>query len=164
MRDPGTVIRVPRRRFFSLLWQRLLEPGHGYVLIAEHEGRPAAAAVFLTAGETVVYKYGASDERLWDVRANHVLFHEAIRRSCDEGLRSFDFGRTDFADRGLREFKLGWGATTEPQPMYVRAVRGATPRFDVAAPGIRFLTGLWRSLPRNLADALGPAVCRRWLA
>ena len=74
-----------------------------------------------------------------------------------------DFGRS-LRDSTALSFKLGWGATTEPQPMYVRAVRGATPRFDVAAPGIRFLTGLWRSLPRNLADALGPAVCRRWLA
>jgi CelD/BcsL family acetyltransferase involved in cellulose biosynthesis len=104
---------VQRRRFFSLLWRHLLAEGHGYALIAEHEGVPAAAAVFLTAGPTVVYKYGASDERLWGVRPNHALFWHAIRASCVEGRTRLDFGRTDFDDTGLREFKLGWGAAEE---------------------------------------------------
>jgi CelD/BcsL family acetyltransferase involved in cellulose biosynthesis len=101
---------VQRRRFFSLLWRHVLQPGGGYVLLAYHEGRPAAGAVFLTAGQTVVYKYGASDERRWGVRPNHVLFRDAIRRSCAEGRTVFDFGRTDSDDAGLREFKRGWGA------------------------------------------------------
>jgi CelD/BcsL family acetyltransferase involved in cellulose biosynthesis len=104
---------VQRRRFFSLLWRHLLAPGHGYALIAEHEGRAAAAAIFLTAGRTTVYKYGASDERLWSVRPNHVLFRDAIRRACADGHTAFDFGRTDFEDEGLRQFKLGWGAAEE---------------------------------------------------
>jgi CelD/BcsL family acetyltransferase involved in cellulose biosynthesis len=101
---------VQRRRFFSLLWRNVLAEGHGYALLAEHDGRPAAGAVFLTAGQTVVYKYGASDERLWGVRPNHAIFWHAIRAACAEGHRHLDFGRTDFADAGLREFKLGWGA------------------------------------------------------
>src|SRR5207253_11199806 len=54
-------VPVQRRRFFALLWRRLIEPGHGYALVAEHDGRPAAAAVFLAAGRTTVYKFGASD-------------------------------------------------------------------------------------------------------
>lgn len=104
---------VQRRRYFALLWRHMLAAGHGYALIAEHEGRPAAAAIFLTAGRTTVYKYGASDERLWSVRPNHLLFREAIRHACADGHAAFDFGRTDFDDQGLREFKLGWGACEE---------------------------------------------------
>jgi CelD/BcsL family acetyltransferase involved in cellulose biosynthesis len=104
---------VQRRRYFALLWRHMLAAGHGYALIAEHDGRPAAAAIFLTAGRTTVYKYGASDERLWSVRPNHLLFCDAIRRACADGHQAFDFGRTDFGDAGLREFKLGWGATEE---------------------------------------------------
>ncbi|MDX6467480.1 MAG: hypothetical protein QOI27_2520 [Gaiellaceae bacterium] len=104
---------VQRRRFFSLLWRHLLAEGHGCALIAEHEGVPAAGAVFLTAGTTVVYKYGASDERLWGARPNHAIFWHAIRAACADGRERLDFGRTDFADTGLREFKLGWGAAEE---------------------------------------------------
>ena len=116
---------VQRRRFFSLLWRHVLEPGGGYALLAYHEDRPVAGAVFLTAGGTAVYKFGASDERHWGVRPNHLLFRDAIARSRAEGRTAFDFGRTDFADTGLREFKRGWGAT-EHDLVYSTLGGGAT--------------------------------------
>jgi len=34
----------------------------------------------------------------------------AIRWGCEHGYRSFDFGRSDLASRGLRQFKDSWGA------------------------------------------------------
>jgi hypothetical protein len=144
---------VQRRRFFALLWRRLLEPGHGHVLIAEHEGRPAAAAIFLTAGRTTIYKYGASDERLWGVRPNHLLFREAIARAVAEGHAAFDFGRTDFDDAGLRAFKRGWGADEEelvhsclggaPAPARgARAAALARRTLQVAPPWVSRAAGL----------------------
>lgn len=101
---------VQRKRYFSLLWRRVLDPGGGYVLLARHAGVPVAGAVFLTAGRTVVYKYGASDERSWKLRPNHALFNAAIAKSCTENRAMFDFGRTDLGDEGLCAFKRGWGA------------------------------------------------------
>jgi CelD/BcsL family acetyltransferase involved in cellulose biosynthesis len=121
---------VQRRRFFSLLWRRVLSAGHGEVLLAVHHGRPVAGAVFLRAGRTVFYKYGASDERSWHVRPNHLIFWTAIREACEDGFVRFDFGRTDFDDIGLRDFKRGWGSD-ESELTYstlggdVRGVAGA---------------------------------------
>jgi CelD/BcsL family acetyltransferase involved in cellulose biosynthesis len=140
---------VQRRRFFSLLWRHVLEPGHGYALLAHHDGRPAAGAVFLAAGRTVVYKYGASDERLWSVRPNHALFWAAIRRSCDEGRTRFDFGRTDLDDDGLRAFKLAWGAAEEELVYSVLGGQAHAPRGSRAA----------RAARRTL-QASPPWVCR----
>jgi lipid II:glycine glycyltransferase (peptidoglycan interpeptide bridge formation enzyme) len=37
------------------------------------------------------------------------LLWEAIRWAMARGCRTFDFGRTDLADNGLREFKARWG-------------------------------------------------------
>lgn len=102
-------IPVQPRRYFGLLWRRIVEPGHGVLLIAEREGLPVAAAVFLASAGVCVYKYGASDERHWSVRPNHVLFWEAIRWAGARGCRTFDFGRTDLDDQGLRDFKSRWG-------------------------------------------------------
>jgi CelD/BcsL family acetyltransferase involved in cellulose biosynthesis len=107
-------VPVQPRRFFSLLWRYLLEPGHGHVLVAEAAGRPVAAAVFLSGGRTLTYKYGASDSEFWRLRPNHALFWTAIRAACADGYERFDFGRTDFEDTGLREFKSGWGGVEEP--------------------------------------------------
>jgi CelD/BcsL family acetyltransferase involved in cellulose biosynthesis len=110
-------VPVQPLRYFRLLWRRLLEPGLGTVLIAELGGVPVAAGVFLAFGGTCIYKYGASDERHLDARPNHLLFWEAIRWAMARGCRTFDFGRTDIADTGLREFKSRWG-TVERECAY----------------------------------------------
>jgi CelD/BcsL family acetyltransferase involved in cellulose biosynthesis len=102
-------VPVQPLRYFRLLWRRVLQPGLGIVLIAELDGVPVASGVFLAAGSTCVYKYGASDERRWSARPNHLVFWEAIRWATAQGCRRFDFGRTDLDDRGLREFKSRWG-------------------------------------------------------
>jgi CelD/BcsL family acetyltransferase involved in cellulose biosynthesis len=107
-------VPVQPRRFFELLWERMIEPGHGFVLVAEAEGAPAAAGVFLSWNGTTVYKFGASDDALLRVRPNHLLLWDAIRRSCERGDRTFDFGRTDFDNAGLRSFKSGFGAGERP--------------------------------------------------
>lgn len=95
---------------FILGFQELFRQDLGFVLVARHEGRPLAAAVFLTSGDTMLYKYGASDERHLELRPNNLLFREAIGLACERGLRWLDFGRTDFGHDGLRSFKLGWGS------------------------------------------------------
>jgi len=103
-------VPVQRRRFFELLWDRVLAPGGGYVLLAELDGSAVASAVFLTDARTTIYKYGASDHRQWKKRPNHALFWEAIWDASERGHRRFDFGRSEFADEGLRRFKRQWGA------------------------------------------------------
>jgi CelD/BcsL family acetyltransferase involved in cellulose biosynthesis len=102
-------VPVQPRRYFAHLWWEMVAPGHGFVMVAEAGGAPAAAAVFLVHGSTVTYKYGASDPALLHLRPNHLLFWTAIRWACRAGYRHFDFGRTDLGDEGLREFKSRWG-------------------------------------------------------
>ncbi len=96
--------------FFRHLWEQMIAPGHGFILISYIDEVPAAAAVFLLGSTTVTYKYGASDAAYWSRRPNHPLFWEAIRWSCEHDYRVFDFGRTDCHNEGLRSFKRGWGA------------------------------------------------------
>jgi CelD/BcsL family acetyltransferase involved in cellulose biosynthesis len=38
----------------------------------------------------------------------------AIRWGCENGFREFDFGRSDLAGTGLRQFKDSWGAVESP--------------------------------------------------
>lgn len=102
------------RRLFEALWTHMVEPGLGFVLLAIHEGRPVAGAVFLDWNGRVVYKFGASAQRYWPLRPNNLIFWEAIRRGCESGARELDFGRSDLEDEGLRAFKASWGAVEEP--------------------------------------------------
>jgi CelD/BcsL family acetyltransferase involved in cellulose biosynthesis len=101
-------------RFFRLLWDRFLATGLGFVNLAFHAGRPIAGAVFLAWNGTLIYKYSASDPTAWGLRPNNLVLWTAIRWGCLNGFQSFDFGRTDLDNRGLREFKDGWGTQEEP--------------------------------------------------
>ena len=52
---------------------------------------------------------------------------EAIRAACREGMREFDFGRTDLGHEGLRSFKAAWG--TDERAL-VHTTFGAAPASD----------------------------------
>jgi lipid II:glycine glycyltransferase (peptidoglycan interpeptide bridge formation enzyme) len=126
-------VPVQPSRFFALLGERVLDRGLGFVLTARVDGQPAAAAVFLEWNGTLVYKYGASDPRFWDARANNLLFWTAIRDAALRGCHTLDFGRSDLADDGLRRFKAGWGAREEP--LHYTVFGGSNPQQDEPAGG-----------------------------
>jgi CelD/BcsL family acetyltransferase involved in cellulose biosynthesis len=152
-------VPVQPRRFFRLLWDNTIATGLGSLLIVEAAGQPIAAAVFLTWNETVIYKFGASDESSWSLRPNHLLFWHAIRAACEQGCRWFDFGRTDIGQEGLRNFKLSWGAVEEP--LFYGMVSG-TPESAPSADGMatRVLGPVIRHGPLLLCRAVGETLYR----
>jgi CelD/BcsL family acetyltransferase involved in cellulose biosynthesis len=108
-------VPVQPRRFFDLLWVRLVQSGLAFILLADAGGeRAVAGALFLTAGGTTIYKFGASDLASRGLRPNHLIFWTAIKDACRRGDHRFDFGRTDLDNPGLRAFKRGWGADERP--------------------------------------------------
>lgn len=98
----------PKR--FIRRFEELFDAGLGFVELVFDEHEPIAAAVFLTFNGTVTYKYGASDAGKLAKRPNNLLFSEVIRRACEAGFHTLDFGRTDIGNDGLRSFKRSWGA------------------------------------------------------
>ncbi len=107
-------IPVQPRRFYTLLWRRLIEPGYGFLLLAYAGATPIAGGIFLHASRTLTYKYGASSREHWHLRPNPLLFWTAIQIGCASGAETFDFGRTELKDEGLRTFKRNWGTCEEP--------------------------------------------------
>jgi CelD/BcsL family acetyltransferase involved in cellulose biosynthesis len=139
------------RRFFRLLWERLIARDLGYVLVASSDAVPAAAAVFLRFNGVLTYKYGASNESMWKLRPNNLLFWEAIRLGCEDGDRLLDWGRTDLGNEGLRDFKRGWAA--DEQRVTYRALGEAG---ALARPGGgRLLETVIRRSPPWVSRAVG---------
>jgi CelD/BcsL family acetyltransferase involved in cellulose biosynthesis len=107
-------VPIQPRRFYTLLWQRMLEPGHGSLLLAYHEDLPIAGAIFLRGGGTVVWKYGASLRSHWKLHPNPLILWTAIEQACTSGAKVLDFGRTELGHDGLMVFKRSWGAEETP--------------------------------------------------
>jgi len=151
-------VPVQPLRYFSLLWRHILEPGLGFLLIARAEGRPVAAGVFLAWRDTVVYKYGASNAAAWRLRPNNSVLWHAIAWACENGYSTFDFGRTESANAGLREFKRGWG-TEETSLDY--AVMGAAPASgSTSERAARLVAPVIRRAPLFVCRGIGRALYR----
>jgi len=144
------------RRFFEAFWRRIIEPGLGFVLLAQHNGAAIAGAVFLEWNGLMVYKYGASDHRSWPLRPNNVLFWECVRAGWERGVRTLDFGRSDLENEGLRRFKESWGATEEPL-VYTSLGRKQK---SGAGIGERILRPVVRTSPTWVGRTLGEALYR----
>ena len=95
--------------FFQKVYDHIISRGLGFVALASHGGRNIAGAVFLHFGGEGIYKYGASDMKFQDLRANNLVMWEAIRWLSNNGYKNFRFGRTELENEGLRQFKNGWG-------------------------------------------------------
>jgi CelD/BcsL family acetyltransferase involved in cellulose biosynthesis len=148
---------VQPRRFFRLLWSRMIQPGLGRVLLADVGAETVAGAVFLTWNRSVVYKYGASNPRYWPLRPNNLLFWDAIKWACENGYERLDFGRTNLNAPSLRRFKLGW-ATQEHPLEYTLLGSAATNGLRGEPP--RIVRSAIRRSPRWVVRALGEILYR----
>lgn len=150
-------VPVQPRRYFVRLWQRILEPGLGFCLLAFSDHRPLAGGVFLAWKDTVVYKYSASDHRYLNLRPNYVLLWEAVRWSGANGYSALDLGRTDFDNRGLRHFKSSWGAREAPLVYSTLGDAGGSGLTSRAAP---LLSPVIRRSPASVCRAIGELLYR----
>ena len=191
--------------FFAAIQKHVIDAGHGFVVVgrvaprapscASHPAdsprnpnpnpnlRPPAiaASVYFHFGNHAIYKFGASDLRYQDLRANNLVMWTAIqhlgnwgrRQLCrgegsqlagrdagapnegeDRGISRLDLGRTDVSNEGLRAFKLGWG-TTETRLPYFRYDFGSK-TYVVEAGTSRFAGGLGWGLSRACRGMPGP--------
>jgi hypothetical protein len=147
----------PPVTFFQRLRQLLLFPGRGVIVLARVGSRPVAGAVYLHSGTKVHYKYGASDERDQQLRANNLVMHHAIAWHAQQGFRQLDFGRTSLGNEGLRRFKLGWGPR-EARLDYLRLALPSGQPMNAPDQAGGWQTPFFRHLPLAANRLLG-----RWL-
>jgi CelD/BcsL family acetyltransferase involved in cellulose biosynthesis len=150
-------VPVQPRRYFVRLWERILEPGLGFCLLAQNGDSTIAGAVFLAWRSTVVYKYAASDRRFLGLRPNYALLWEAIRWSGANGYEAMDLGRTDLDHGGLRHFKRAWGAREEP---LVYSKLGDNRGQEFSSRGASLLSPVIRHSPPSVCRAIGELLYR----
>jgi hypothetical protein len=99
--------------FFLNIYEHIIKPGLGFIVLARRGSRPIAAAVFFRFGKNAIYKYGASDKRFQEFRANNLVMWQGIQLLARTGVEKLHFGRTDCDNDGLRRFKLSWNTQEE---------------------------------------------------
>ena len=143
--------------FFVNIQRHLIDAGHGFIVIVRGQRRPLAAAIFFKFGRHAIYKFGASDERLQEFRANNLAMSEAIKNLADGGAEILHFGRTEKENEGLRRFKLSWGATEE-EISYARFEMGSGSWKGAQPAGSRLYKHVFRALPASLNRLAGAMI------
>ena len=94
-------------RFFERIVDRYF-PDRGFLLMAEDGRKTIAAMLFLIHGDTLYYKFSASDVTALQVHPNHLLLWHAVKEAIGMGLGSIDLGIS--TDESLARFKRRLGA------------------------------------------------------
>jgi hypothetical protein len=161
----GLHVRTRRRHglppqpltFFLNIHEAIIKTGLGFIVLAQRETKPIAAAVFLHSGATALYKYGASDERIQEFRGNNLVMWEGIRRLAGQGLKTLHFGRTSVENDSLRRFKLSWG-TKEEIIEYFRFAFGPNMWVNSCRNASQFDNRLFRRLPLAVNRVAGSLI------
>ena len=81
------------------------------IRVASKDDQPVASIITLFFKDTMVYKYGCSDSRFSRFGGMSLLFWNAIKEAKAAGASDFDFGRSDYNNKGLIAFKDHWGTS-----------------------------------------------------
>ncbi|MGB6164098.1 MAG: GNAT family N-acetyltransferase [Pseudonocardiaceae bacterium] len=105
---------------FDHIWDAFARDGAIVTMLARTGDELIAGAVFLTWGDTLYYKFGASRHDHLALRPNDAIFWAGIRWGVQRGARLVDWGLSDLDQPGLIAYKRKW-ATEERRIVTLRA-------------------------------------------
>jgi lipid II:glycine glycyltransferase (peptidoglycan interpeptide bridge formation enzyme) len=143
------------KKFFDNLFKHVIQTGRGFLLLAYYQQKPVGGGLFLTTGKIIHYKYNASDpDVLGKITPNHAVTWHALKKGCEEGFQSFNFGRTSPDNKGLMRYKTMWGSRELDCPyFYFPDVNGAS-SVKEKNMNYRIFTSMWSRLPNFLSEAI----------
>ena len=140
--------------FFLNIYQEIIEPGFGFVVLAKQSGRTLSGAVFFRFGKKAVYKFGASDETLQEFRGNNLVIWEGIKFLAQDSVESLHLGRTSLGNTGLRRFKQSW-STQEEVIEYYRCERASGHWITEEDQSSGLHTAAFRRMPSGINRLVG---------
>ena len=111
--------------------------------------------------EQVLPYYGGGGLLARKFAGNDYMYWCVMEKACQEGVRVFDFGRSQIGS-GAYNFKKYWGF--EPEPLFYQhnLIRAAElPKLSPDNPKYHRAIAMWRRLPLAAAALLGPPIARR---
>jgi FemAB-related protein (PEP-CTERM system-associated) len=149
---------MPKRYFETLL--RVFGKDCEVLTVTTADGQLLSSVLSFYFRDEVLPYYAGDDEAARDLAANDFKYWELMRRSCERGLRLFDYGRSKVGT-GPYSFKKNWGF--EPQPLhyeYRLYKRDSIPQNNPNNAKYKLFIEAWRRMPIGLANWLGPHIVR----
>lgn len=149
---------LPKRYFEAL--QSEFDSDFEILTVTSKDGQPLSSVLSFYFRDEVLPYYAGDEISARDLAANDFKYWELMRRSCERGLKVFDYGRSK-KGTGSYAFKKNWGF--EPEPLnyeYFLYRRDDIPQNNPSNVKYRMLIEAWRRMPISLANWLGPYIVR----
>lgn len=149
---------MPKRYFEALL--QTFGDDCEILTVAGTDGQLLSSVLSFYFRDEVLPYYAGDDESARHLAANDFKYWELMRRSCERGLKVFDYGRSK-QGTGSFSFKKNWGF--EPQPLhyeYCLYKRDSIPQNNPNNAKYKLFIEAWRRMPIGLANWLGPHIVR----
>ena len=156
MRDLGTPV------WGVDLFETILKafPKTSEIALVRLEEKAIGGGLVLYFKDTVYMPSASSLRQYFHLCPNNLLYWEVIKRACDQGYKTFDFGRSTVGS-GTYSFKKQWGAAVKPLHwQYVLLNGKEIPQLNPSNPRFKFLIEVWKRLPLGVANRLGPRIVR----
>jgi FemAB-related protein (PEP-CTERM system-associated) len=147
------------KRYFSLL-KEIFGQDCEVLTVRSPEGKLLSSVISFYFRDEVLPYYAGDDLSAREFAANDFKYWELMRRSCERGVRLFDYGRSK-RGTGPYDFKKNWGFSPHSLDYGYRLIKAdSVPQNNPLNPKYRAFIALWKRLPLSLANRVGPLVVR----
>jgi hypothetical protein len=146
--------------FFKNIFKCIIKPGMGFVALASYANTYIAGAIYFHFGDQAIFKFGASDREYQHLRPNNLVIWKAISWYAKNGFENFSFGRTEPQNKGLMQFKRGWGS--EEEIINYFRLNLLKNEFEAHIGGIKSSYNFFKRMPSPLLNLAGTLLYRHF--
>jgi FemAB-related protein (PEP-CTERM system-associated) len=135
-------------------------PGQTRLFGVKKDGKPIAGVFCFTSAGRMMPYYGGSLAEYNRDAPNNFMYWKLIERSCTEGFRIFDFGRSK-RGTGAFSFKSSWSMTMSDLPYRYQLIRAKeVPKMSPVDAKFELPVAIWKRMPFAATKVIGPALIR----
>lgn len=158
MRDLGSPVHA--KKFFRAILETFGKSAQ--VGLARKDRISLGGLISVVFNDTMYVPWASSLREYASLCPNMLLYWDALRRACEDGLSRFDFGRSSRGS-GTYRFKRQWGADEVQLHWYTIPIgKQQIPQPQEKDGKWEFMSRLWTHLPVTVSRILGPRI-RRYL-
>lgn len=160
MRDLGSPVH--KKQFFESLFSHMSD--RVKIGVVEYKNIPVASGIIISFNHEVEIPWSSSLRAYNRFYPNMLLHCSLLQYCCNEGIKTFDFGRST-PDEGTYHFKKQWGSNPELLHWQEYLIDATGRHSESQAVCVRkrsnvmkMLVSLWKKLPVTMATRIGPLV------
>lgn len=147
------------KRYFTALKQTFGDRCE-VLTVCNTSGLPVSGVLSFYFKDEVLPYYAGDRVEARELAANDFKYWDLMRRACERGLRTFDYGRSK-QGTGSYDFKKNWGFEPTPLHYEYQLFKGdRIPENNPLNPKYQFFIRAWRTLPRFFVNLVGPYIVR----